>query len=132
MTRAKVDAATPASRLHARLAELGVSLSRLAAEIGVSKALVGQWAAGAAEPKGERLRATAVFLGLSPDWLATGMGAKACEHRELTPVEERLVDLRLRLGVLSAEARAVRAEVRHLEAERAEAQGRARAFRGEP
>lgn len=126
-TRRRLDDGSLASRLRGRLEELDVPFSRVAAEVGVSKALVGQWTKGASNPAGEKITALAALLGLEPAWLAAGEGPKTREYRPLTLIESRLVGLRSHLGALTAEARDVRAEMKRLAAEQADAHERASA-----
>lgn len=115
------DPGTLATRLKARMIELEVSLSTVAAGISSSKSAVGEWYAGTATPSDRRARALAIYLGLAPLWLKTGEGPRAAELRPFSPVDRRLVRLRGRVTRLASELKAARKELRLFEAERAAA-----------
>jgi len=59
---------------QALLEKPGETKASLARAVGASKTAIGYWFDGTTEPTGERLIRACAFLGVRPEWLATGAG----------------------------------------------------------
>lgn len=62
-----------ADRIFSKRTSLGLSKAALAKAIGVSDVSVGKWESGINQPKGRYLNALAAELGVSVNWLLTGI-----------------------------------------------------------
>lgn len=63
-----------ADRMRERMAQLGISQTKLAAMVGVSAATISQWLAAKKSPSKDNLDQAAAVLEVSPEWLAYAAG----------------------------------------------------------
>lgn len=117
---------TLAARLRSRMSALVVSLDDVAAGVNLPRALVRDYTTGSKTPVGtSAVEELAQYLGVRAEWLTTGDGPRGRAPDRLTPAERREAVLRAEAAKLAERLRRVRAELRALDRERAEAHARA-------
>ncbi|MGB3135153.1 MAG: helix-turn-helix transcriptional regulator [Candidatus Macondimonas sp.] len=92
-------------RIQQAREKTGISQTRLAELLGVTRSACSQWESGnGTSPRRERLEQISRLLSVNYEWLATGRGAmrgrtpKAAQHAELGPEEQELLAAFARLS----------------------------------
>lgn len=92
-------------RIQQAREKTGISQTRLAELLGVTRSACSQWESGnGTSPRRERLEQISRLLSVNYEWLATGRGAmrgrtpKAAQHTELGPEEQELLAAFARLS----------------------------------